>query len=195
MKVFEPRLVQYIRMITMDYRLIELCRVGDSSAIENFVQTYQQDVYRLALSILDDPSEADDATQESLLAALRALGSFHGDSSLKTWLYSITVNVCRNRIQRHRRHERLTRILGEILRVQSSPSVEEDAIQNASNEALWRVIRSMDEKHRIPVVLRYYHDLSVAEIAHILQVPEGTVHSRLNTARRQLHHVLKEGRL
>ena len=195
MKVFEPRLVYYIRMITMDYRLIELCRVGDSSAIESFVQTYQQDVYRLALSILDDPSEAEDATQESLLAALRALGSFHGDSSLKTWLYSITVNVCRNRIQRHRRHERLTRILGEILRVQSSPSVEEDAIQNASNEALWRVIRSMDEKHRIPVVLRYYHDLSVAEIAHILQVPEGTVHSRLNTARRQLHHVLKEGRL
>jgi RNA polymerase sigma-70 factor (ECF subfamily) len=182
-------------MITMDYRLIELCRVGDSAAIENFVQTYQQDVYRLALSILDDPSEAEDATQEALLSALRSLDSFHGASSLKTWLYSITVNVCRNRLQRHRRHARLTTILGEILRVQRAPSVEEDAIQNASNEALWRVIRGMDERHRIPVVLRYYHDLSVAEIAHILQIPEGTVHSRLNTARRQLHDVLKEGRL
>ena len=78
-------------MITMDYRLIELCRVGDSSAIENFVQTYQQDVYRLALSILDDASEADDATQESLLSALRGLDSFQGASSLKTWLFSITV--------------------------------------------------------------------------------------------------------
>ena len=52
-------------MITKDYRLIELCRVGDASAIENFVQTYQQDVYRLALSILDDSSEAEDATQEA----------------------------------------------------------------------------------------------------------------------------------
>jgi len=182
-------------MITMDYRLIELCRVGDSAAIENFVQTYQQDVYRLALSILDDPGEGEDATQEALLSALRSLDSFHGTSSLKTWLYSITVNICRNRLQRHKRHERLTKILGEILRVRSTPSVEEGAIQNESNEALWRVIHGMDEKHRIPVVLRYYHDLSVAEIAHILQIPEGTVHSRLNTARRQLHGILKEGRL
>jgi RNA polymerase sigma-70 factor (ECF subfamily) len=150
-------------MITMDYHLIELCRVGDSSAIENFVQTYQQDIYRLALSILDDSNEAEDATQEALLTALRALDSFRGASSLKTWLYSITVNVCRNRFQRHRKQERLT-------------------------------IHRMDEKHRIPIVLRYYHDLSVAEIASILRIPEGTVHSRLNTARRQLHNVLKEGR-
>jgi len=53
----------------------------------------------------------------------------------------------------------------------------------------------MDEKHRIPTVLRYYHELSVAEIAEILQIPEGTVHSRLNTARKQLHVILKEGHL
>lgn len=179
----------------MDYHLIELCRVGDASAIENFVQIYQQDVYRLAISILDDPSEAEDATQEALLSALRALDSFQGASSLKTWLYSITVNVCRTRLQRHKRRERLTRILGEVLRIGSSPTVEETAIQQEASEALWRVIHSLDEKHRIPVVLRYYHELSVAEIAHVLQVPEGTVHSRLNTARKQLHDVLKEGRL
>ena len=177
----------------MDYRLIELCRVGDSSAIESFVQTYQQDVYRLALSILDDSNEAEDATQEALLNALRSLNSFRGVSSLRTWLYSITVNICRNRLQRHKTYERLTKILGELLRVRSTPSVEEHAIQNESNEALWGVIRRMDKKHRIPIVLRYYHDLSVTEIANILQIPEGTVHSRLNTARRQLHNVLKEG--
>lgn len=179
----------------MDYRLIELCRVGDSAAIENFVQTYQQDVYRLALSILDDSSEADDATQESLLAALRGLDSFHGTSSLKTWLFSITVNICRTRLQRQKRRERLGQILSGILRVQGTPSIEEHAIEQESGESIWNAIHEMDEKHRIPVVLRYYHDLSVAEISHILQIPEGTVHSRLNTARRQLHKVLKEGRL
>jgi RNA polymerase sigma-70 factor, ECF subfamily len=181
-------------MIAMDYRLIELCKVGDSSAIEHFVQTYQQDVYHLALSILDDTSEAEDVTQEALLTALRSLDSFRGASSLKTWLYSITVNICRNRLQRHKTYERLTKILGDILQVRSTPSVEEDAIQSESDESLWRAIHHMDEKHRIPIVLRYYHDLSVAEIANILQIPEGTVHSRLNTARRQLHEILKEGR-
>ena len=177
----------------MDYHLIERCRMGDSSAIENFVHTYQQDVCRLALSILDDPEEAEDATQEALLSALRSLVSFHGASSLKTWLFSIAVNVCRNRLQRQKRHERLIRILGEVLRIGSAPSAEENAIQNQSNEALWSVIHDMDEKHRIPIVLRYYHDLSVAEIADILHIPEGTVHSRLNHARKQLHVILKEG--
>lgn len=179
----------------MDYRLIELCRAGDSLAVEHFVQTYQQDVYRLALSILDDSSEAEDATQEALLAALRALGSFQGLSSLKTWLFSITVNVCKTRLQHRKRRERVAIIFGGNLRLQSSrqPSVEENTIQSESNEALWRAIQRMDEKHRIPIVLRYYHDLSVAEIAAILQIPEGTVHSRLNTARRQLRDGLREG--
>lgn len=167
--------------------------MGDSAAIERFVQTYQQDVYRLALSILDDSGEADDATQESLLAALRGLDAFHGASSLQTWLFSITVNICRTRLQRQKRSDRLRQILGGILRVQGTPSAEENAIAHESDEALWRAIHNMDEKHRIPVVLRYYHDLSVAEIASILAIPEGTVHSRLNTARRQLHQVLKEG--
>jgi RNA polymerase sigma-70 factor, ECF subfamily len=182
-------------MITMDCRLIELCKVGDSAAIEDFVQTYQRDVYRLALSILDDATEAEDAAQDSLLAALRSLDSFRGASSLKTWLFSITVNVCRTRLQKRRRSERLRQILSGGLRMQDAPSVEENAIENESGESIWRLIHGMDEKHRIPIVLRYYHDLSVAEIAGMLQIPEGTVHSRLNTARRQLYAVLKEGRL
>jgi RNA polymerase sigma-70 factor, ECF subfamily len=182
-------------MIAMDYRLIELCKAGDSAAIERFVQTYQRDIYRLALSILNDSSEAEDATQETLLAALRALESFHGLSNLKTWLYSITVNRCRTRLQQRKRRERLAEILGGILRIHSArlPSVEEHAIQSEADKVFWRAIHSLNEMHRIPLVLRYYHDLSVAEIATILQIPEGTVHSRLNTARRQLHDVLKEG--
>ena len=180
-------------MITMDYRLIELCKAGDSAAVEDFIQTYQRDVYRLALSILDDSQDAEDATQESLLSALRALDSFHGASSLKTWLFSITVNTCRTRLQRRKRSQMLKQILNGIFQRTSTPSVEENTIQRESNESLWRAVQRMDAKHRIPIVLRYIHDLSVAEIAHILQIPEGTVHSRLNTARRKLHAVLKEG--
>lgn len=179
----------------MDHHLIEQCRAGDTSAVEHFVQTYQQELYRLALSILDDSNEAEEVTQEALLAALRALDAFHGASSFKTWLFSITVNICRTRLQRHKRQDQLKQIMDGILKRQPAPSVEERAIQNESNEALWRAIHGMNEKHRIPIVLRYYHDLSVAEIANILQIPEGTVHSRLNTARRLLHAVLKEGSL
>lgn len=195
MKVLAAKPVSSIRMMVMDYRLIEGCRAGDSGAVERFVHTYQQDIYRLSISILDDSNEAEDATQETLLAALRGIDSFHGDSSLKTWLYSISINLCRTRLQQHKRRERMAEVLGGIFRLrnESSLSVEEDVIQNEKDETFWRAIRSLKEKHRIPIVLRYYHDLSVAEIANILEIPEGTVHSRLNTARRQLHDVLKEG--
>jgi len=182
-------------MIIMDYGMIERCRAGDASAVEHFVQTYQQDVYRLALSILDDSNEAEEATQEALLVALRSLDSFHGASSLKTWLFSITVNICRTRWQHQKRRERLQQILHRVFERSSSPSAEDNSIQNESRETLWRAIHRMDEKHYIAIVLRYYHDLSVAEIAHILQIPEGTVHSRLNTARKRLHEILKEGSL
>jgi RNA polymerase sigma-70 factor, ECF subfamily len=80
-------------MITMDYRLLEQCKAGNAAAVEDFVQMYQREVYCLALSIFDDSHEAEDATQESLLAALRGLESFKAEASLKTWLFSITVNT------------------------------------------------------------------------------------------------------
>ena len=65
-------------------------------------------------------------------------------------------------------------------------------MKNESDAELWNAIRSLDDKHRIPIVLRYYHDLPVADIADNAQIPPGTVHSRLNHAREQLRTLLKE---
>jgi RNA polymerase sigma-70 factor (ECF subfamily) len=182
-------------MTVMDSHWLEQCREGDSLAIERLVQTYQRDVYRLALSILDNPDDADDATQEVFLSALRGLDSFRADASLKTWLFSITVNVCRSRLQRFKRRELLKQILQSLFHVRGDQTLpESEAIQNESDAALWRAIHTLDEKHRIPIVLRYYHDLPVADIAELLEIPVGTVHSRLNHARERLRVLLKEER-
>jgi RNA polymerase sigma-70 factor (ECF subfamily) len=69
---------------------------------------------------------------------------------------------------------------------------ESEAIQHEADSALWQAVRALDEKHRIPVILRYYHDLPIDEIAEMLGVPIGTVHSRLNHARERLHTRLKD---
>ena len=175
----------------MDSRWLEQCREGDSLAIERLVQTYQGDVYRLALSILDDPDEADDATQEVFLSALRALESFRGRAAFKTWLFSITINVCRNRLGRGKSRGRLQLILQNLFaHEQTHP--EKEAMQNESDAALWHAVHALDDKHRIPIILRYYHDLPVADIAEMLSIPTGTVHSRLNHAREKLRTLLKE---
>ncbi len=193
MKFFDPGDIQSIRMTVMDSSWLERCQAGDEHAIEKLVYTHQKDVYRLALSILDDPDEAEDGTQETFLAALRALDSFRGDSSFKTWLFSIAINVCRSRLRRRSAREQLSRLLQGLFH----PNEEEGhpermSLQNAADAELWNAVRTLNEKHRIPVVLRYYHDLPIADIAAILKVPPGTIHSRLNHARGQLRSLLKE---
>jgi RNA polymerase sigma-70 factor (ECF subfamily) len=180
-------------MTVMDSHWLEQCRAGDSLAIERLVQTYQQDVYRLALSILDDPDEAEDATQEVFLSALRALESFRGYASFKTWLFSIAINLCRSRLGRRNRRARIQQILQSLFRLGGGQVLpENEALKNESDSALWQAIRALGDKHRIPIVLRYYHELPVADIAETLGIPPGTVHSRLNHAREKLRALLKE---
>ncbi len=178
----------------MDYRWFELCRAGDAQAVEKLIQAHQKEVYRLALSILDDPDEAEEGTQDAFIAVLRSLDSFRGESSLKTWIFSITINICRTRLQRRKARERLKHITEELFHLQSknNHSPEKVVIQNESDLMIQYAIRRLDDKHRLPIVLRYYHDLSVAEIAETLDIPQGTVHSRLNIARERLRQVLKE---
>lgn len=180
-------------MIVMNSHWLEQCREGDSLAIEKMVHTYQKDVYRLALSILEDPDEAEDSTQETFLSALRALSSFREDAAFKTWLFSITINVCRSRLRRGKNRGRLQQILQSLFHLRGEVEhPEKTAMQNQADAELWCVIRRLDEKHRIPLVLRYYHDLPIADIAAMLNIPPGTVHSRLNHAREKLRALLKE---
>lgn len=177
----------------MDSRWLEQCREGDSLAIEKMVQLYQNDVYRLALSILDNSDEAEDGTQETFLAALRALDSYREGAAFQTWLFSITINMCRSRLRGRKSRLRVQQILQGLFHLHSEDEhPERSAMQNEADAELWRAICTLNDKHRIPVVLRYYHNLHVADIAAILDIPPGTVHSRLNHARKKLRMLLKE---
>ena len=173
--------------------LVAQCRAGDALAIETLVRDYRQPVYRLALSILDDPAEADEAAQDSFVAALRALDTFRGEAAFTTWLYAITINVCRARLRRRRTQTRLKAALRAVLRLRSNmPDPEAAALREESDARVWQAVSALDEKHRLPVILRYYHDLSIAEIARTLKINEGTVHSRLHAARERLRVMLHD---
>src|SRR5262252_3055193 len=91
--------------------LIDRCQAGDEEAVTTLVKHYQPAVFRLALSILDDPAEADEATQETFLAALRSLGTYRGGASLRTWLFAIAINFCRSRLRRGRTWQRVQELL------------------------------------------------------------------------------------
>ncbi len=171
--------------------LIAQCLAGDQDAIAAFVEQSYPAVFRLAVSILDDPAEAGEAAQEALWAAVSRLGQFRGEAALTTWLYTLTLNVCRGRLRKLRARQRLHELLAGMLSLEhSAPAVEETVIAHEGRRKLWAAVQALGEKQRLPVILRYYHNLPVAEIAQILEINEGTVHSRLNTARARLKAAL-----
>ena len=173
-------------------QLIERCRAGDEEAVTWLVQANQAAVFRLALSILDDPAEADEATQETFLAALRNSKSYRAQAALRTWLFAIAINVCRSRLRQSRTRQRLQQLLHGAWLVGDDPvQPETAATQREAAGAVWRAVQALGEKHRLPVILRYYHDLPVAEIGAVLNISPGTVHSRLSTARDRLHVALQ----
>src|SRR5919108_3964154 len=173
--------------------LIAECLAGNEDAIELMVRQYEGGVFRLALSIVGDQAEAHEITQETFLSALQSLSSYQEKSSFKAWLYTITLNHSRSHLRKRKAIERLRATLTGLFRLdaekQSSP--EEAAIQNEDEAAVWQSLRQLDERHRIVVILRYFHELSIAEISDILDVNEGTIHSRLHNAREKLREALK----
>ncbi len=177
----------------MDEIILQGCRAGEPGAIEALVRQSQGVVYRVCLSILDDPSEAEDATQETFIAALKALPGFRGDSAFNTWLYAIAVNACRRHLKQRRRHQALqtTLTFGPVATGDHFSDPEQTLIRSEVAATLWSAVSELDEQHRMPVILRYYHELSVAEIAQILDINEGTVHSRLFNARERIRGHMK----
>src|SRR5215210_3125346 len=89
-----------------DDRLIEALRSGSADAYEHLVETYQQPVYNLVYRLMDDPSETADVVQEVFLKVFRSIGSFRGNSSLKTWIYRISFNEAYNHRRWFTRHKK-----------------------------------------------------------------------------------------
>jgi RNA polymerase sigma-70 factor (ECF subfamily) len=173
----------------------------DTLALDALIREYAPYLQRLALSILDDgmeaalhaQAEAEEAVQDTFLAASRALATFRGDASLKTWLTTIAVNQCRGRLRKRKTRQRLQKIISHLQFAISNapPTPEESALEADTHRRLWAAVDTLDEKHRLPVILRYVHELPIPEIAAALGLPEGTVHSRLNHARARLKDALQ----
>jgi RNA polymerase sigma-70 factor (ECF subfamily) len=169
---------------------IERTLAGDQQAFALIFDQYKNLVYKTAYLILNDAHEADDALQETFLKAYHALGRYQSDKgAFSTWLYRITVNQCRNQ---QRQKEGIFRFLNTNKASdeteQSSPSPE---FELGEEQALHQALARLSPKLRVVIILRYFLDLSYAEIAQILGLPLGTVKSRLNMALKTVGEALQ----
>jgi RNA polymerase sigma-70 factor (ECF subfamily) len=166
-------------------------RAGDRRAFEELVRTQQHRVYGLALRMLGNAAEAQDVAQEVFIRAHRGLADFRGDARLSTWLYTIASRLCLNRLAGSER--RLARPGDEALaRVPDvRPGPDQTLEREELEEALHRAIAELPEERRIVVVLRDVEGLAYEEIADVLELPVGTVRSRLHRARVDLKEKLE----
>lgn len=173
--------------------LVSQCIAGNEEAIDCLFREHEAGVYKLALSIVDDSAEASEITQRTFLSALKAMPSYREKQTFKAWLYKIVVNHSRSYLRKRRTIEKLQRTLTWIFRIEYERQVlpEDVVIQNEKEAILWKSLNQLDDKHRIVIVLRYFHDLSVREISEILSINEGTIHSRLHSARDKLRASLE----
>jgi RNA polymerase sigma-70 factor (ECF subfamily) len=175
------------------FPLLQRCEAGEAGAIEEFVHTYQLASYRLALSILDDPQEAEEAAQDTLVTALDRLGSYRGEAAFTTWLYTLTLNLCRARLRKRRSRQRLAGILQDVFRLHAETKHPEVELQHSeADAALWSAIQRLADQQREAIVLRYYHELPIANIAQVTGVSERTVHNRLHAAHERLRSLLED---
>ncbi len=182
-----------------DLRLIEALREGSEPAYEELLARFQQPVYTLSLRLLDDPAEASDVVQEVFLKIFRNIGSFRGQSTLKTWIYRITVNEAHNARRWFFRHKRKeveldtspeeARNWKEII-ADGSRSPFDEAVDHEQHAMIEAALERINPIFREAVVLRDITDMSYEEIAEILGVSLGTVKSRILRGREALREEL-----
>jgi len=162
-------------------KLVKKARRGNQQAFTELIKTYEEDLYRTAKSILKKDSDCADAIQETIIKVYKKLPTLREPSYFKTWMTRILINECRSMLK---------------LRKKVIP-VEQFYTQHHTHEhwnevELKEIIEELDQKLKVTVTLYYIQDFKTHEISEILDIPQGTVKSRLAQARKELSKALKQ---
>ncbi|HSB29669.1 MAG TPA: sigma-70 family RNA polymerase sigma factor [Pyrinomonadaceae bacterium] len=182
---------------------IERLQHGDTNAFERLVGERSGEIYGLLFRLTENREEAKDLTQETFLRAFQSIGSFRGDSDLRTWIYRIAINQARNRWRWWRRRRRDSTFsldsnddsgrqsLLATLKSEGSRDPEQDTLAHEREVVLRKALGSLRRVYREAVVLRDIEGFAYDEIAVALDISIGTVKSRLARGRQELRRKLE----
>lgn len=176
--------------------LVERCRRGDKKAFEEVVSLFEKGIYRLCYRFFNDDCEAMDATQEVFIRVFRALPRFEGRSTLKTWVYRIASNTCITISEKRKREKE--GLLQSIVNWWSDRNVETPEeevlakeVREMNQTIVTKKLNDLPETYRMPVILKDIEGFSLERISEIMDVPLGTIKSRINRGRRMLQESLQ----
>jgi RNA polymerase sigma-70 factor (ECF subfamily) len=186
--------------LDLESSLIEQCLAGEQGAWEELVKSYTRRVYAICYRFTNRDNEAQDLTQEVFLRVFKTLGSFRaGEGSFTVWLTRLTRNLLVDHYRRTK-HDRMTDAIEDKLAVleettQQSARADGLLAGREAGELLQAALQKLSPELREAVILRDLEELEYREIARVLDVPEGTVKSRLNRGRAELARVLRRNKV
>ena len=187
---------------TTEAELIQRVCQGDKEAFYNLVRPCERGVFTAAMSILNNPADAEEVAQEAVLKAFSALPRFRGESKFSTWLIQITINEARLKVRKDRKHlyesvdEQKTDEQGDYFPKDYADwrEIPSEALHRKElRGALQRALNSLPTKYREVLILRDVQHLSIQETAQVLGITEGSVKTRLLRARFQMRDALAPG--
>lgn len=169
-----------------DDELVERARLGDSAALDDLLRRHHPRLHAVCLRVLGRRSDADDAAQNALVSIARNLDSFDGRSSFSTWAYRIATNAALDELRRRRRRPQPLRDVERLHEVVADPRAEQAGELLENRELVVRALEALPEEYRVALVLRDVADLEYEQIAAVLDIPIGTVRSRIARGRARL---------
>lgn len=167
--------------------------------IESMIYVYKDDIYKLCLKLSDNKIDADDIFQDTWLKIYNNFHKLEEQKSVKNWLYTICINTYRDEYSKKKRWLNVitdffdSKIKHEVMESQSLDIDETESIvfNSIEKEVIQNLIKDLDEKYKLPIILYYYLDYSYSDIANVLKIPIGTVKYRLNNGKKLLKEKLK----
>jgi len=177
-----------------DLHAVQKTLQGDTDAFSDIVYRYTPVIYSLAARLLESREEAEDAVQEIFLNAYRSIHSFRIEARFYSWLYTIAVNKIRSLVRKKRRRGKPVSLDADG--IPDVPDQRQDhqleVVSLSEEDRARELLLKLKPAYRIAFVLRFTEDMSLNEIAAVLEVPVGTVKARLHRARKQLISLLTE---
>ncbi|HVF11099.1 MAG TPA: sigma-70 family RNA polymerase sigma factor [Abditibacteriaceae bacterium] len=179
---------------------LQKAKEGDLKAFETIFQLYHRRIYNAVYGMLSDPDDAQDVTQDVFMRLYDALPTLRADEAFSTYLYRIALNLCRDRARRKKRVRFQSMDVpraddnndGEPMEFPDLGKLPEETITTEEMQTRVRqAVQTLSPDHKTVIVMHHFQGMEVNEIARILQVPTGTVKSRLARGRDQLHRKLR----
>jgi len=174
---------------------IEECKRGKSESYQYIVEKYKVRAYHAALLYTGNSDDALDLSQEAFCKAYQALKSFERGRNFYTWFYQILKNLCINYYRRKKRRtvsfSEVEEATGVPVEIQISDTPEEIFERNEMRDLLWKALRKLKDTDREIILLKEFQELSYKDIADAMQLPMGSVMSRLFYARQRLSKILE----